>query len=209
MLRLNGQLTGVQHFMLRKVMNHLCRRFGARCEHVDDFHAIDFQRLDRLADFPGGRDQRDGAVGQCLRTAKIQLTAIASGQGGTELVLGASTHGVAGHDIFGNRMLHEPRRCDDLYLARLDVSFIDDAFDAAIMVDMTVVVDHRQHRLFRAMRVVEIECGTRGFGGHQGVDDDESGLAFDDGHVGQVDAADLIEALRDLVQTVRHVLACL
>ncbi|MNE34890.1 hypothetical protein D3C80_1286280 [compost metagenome] len=91
-----------------------------------------------------------------------------------------------------------------MHLAGLDVGFVDNAFDATVVIDVAVVVDHRQHRFLRPMLVIQVECSAGGFDSHQGIDDDQASLALDDGHVGDIDPADLIEALGDLVQPVCH-----
>ncbi|MCY1185865.1 hypothetical protein D9M73_266810 [compost metagenome] len=68
------------------------------------------------------------------------------------------------------------------------------------MVNVAVGVDHRHDGLFRAMLIVEIECRLGGFGGNQRVEDGDSLLTLDDGHVRQVVVADLVDAVGDLEQ---------
>ena len=45
---------------------------------------------------------------------------------------------------------------------------------------------------------VELEARARDLGRHQRIDDDEAALALDQGHVRDVEAADLIDAVRHL-----------
>ena len=51
-----------------------------------------------------------------------------------------------------------------------------------------------------AVRAVQRERRGRGLGGDQGIDHDDSGVAFDEADVRQVEAADLIDALDHLVE---------
>ncbi|MNM61209.1 hypothetical protein D3C81_725050 [compost metagenome] len=90
-------------------------------------------------------------------------------------------------------MFHEPAGGEHLDLAGVDVGLVDHAAHAAEVVGMGMAVDHRHHRFARTVLVVQIERGTGGFGGGQRVDDDQPVVAFDDGHVGQVQAAYLVQ----------------
>ena len=82
-----------------------------------------------------------------------------------------------------------------------------DAERPAVVVGVAVGVDQGADRPLAAMGAVEGQRGGGGFGVGQGVDDDDAALAFDDRHVGQVDAADLVDTGRDLEQAVGHVQA--
>ncbi|MCY1520159.1 hypothetical protein D9M68_549300 [compost metagenome] len=66
-------------------------------------------------------------------------------------------------------------------------------------------VDHRDDWLLRAVLVVQVERGARGFGSEQRVDDDQAGVAFHNRHVGQVEAAHLVDAPGHAVQAVVQV----
>ena len=68
------------------------------------------------------------------------------------------------------------------------------------MVDMAVRVDHRLHRLLAAMSVIEIHPDLGGLGRYERIDDGDAFGALDDGHVGQIEIADLIQARDDLEQ---------
>ena len=83
------------------------------------------------------------------------------------------------------------------------VGLVDDAADAAPVIDMRMRIDHgRYGKALAHMLLEQLPCGASGLLGHQGVIDDPAGLAADEGHVGQVDAADLVDARDDLVETV-------
>ncbi|MNJ38148.1 hypothetical protein D3C77_329890 [compost metagenome] len=70
---------------------------------------------------------------------------------------------------------------------------------------MAVGVDHRHYRFLRTVSVVEVKTGLGHFSGHQRVNDNQPGVAFDDCHVGQVEAANLIDPFGDLEQAVVEV----
>ena len=115
-------------------------------------------------------------------------------------VAGAPAHRVAGHDVLGDRGFEEALGRVDLDLARGHVGLVDHAPDAAVVVDVAVGVDHRLDRLLPAVGVVEIEAHLRGFRRDQRIDDGDAFPSLDDGHVRQVEIADLVEAVRDLEQ---------
>ena len=73
------------------------------------------------------------------------------------------------------------------------------------MIDVTMRIDHGHHGLLRTMFVVELKCSLRDFSADQWINHDETAVAFDEGHVRQIEAAQLINALRHFVQTVGHV----
>lgn len=65
---------------------------------------------------------------------------------------------------------------------------------------MTATID-----FVRTVREVKIERRARRSRRRQGVNDDDTGVAFDDRHARYGKAADLIDAVRDLEQSVRNV----
>ncbi len=84
--------------------------------------------------------------------------------------------------------------------AGLDVRGRDDAPGAAEVVDVAVGVDQPGDGTIAAMLAVEGERRRRGLGRDQGVDHDDSLVTLDDVHVGEVEAAQLVEAGRQLEQ---------
>ena len=55
------------------------------------------------------------------------------------------------------------------------------------------------------MLEVELDAGAGDFAGDQRIDDDDAAAALDDRHVGDVEAAHLVDAVGDLEQAVVHV----
>ena len=92
-------------------------------------------------------------------------------------------------------------RGDDLHLAGLDLRLVDHPAHTAEVVDVRVGVDHRDHRPLRAMAEVHGQPGPGGFHRQHRVHHDQAMLAFDQGHVGQVQATHLVDAVGDLEQT--------
>ena len=114
-------------------------------------------------------------------------------------------HGVAGDDVLGHRVLHESVRRDHFYLAGCGVLRRHHALGAAEMIGMAVGVDHRGDGFCRAVGEIKIERGLRGLVRQQRIDQDQPAVAFDDGHVGDVEAAHLVDAVGDLEQAVDRV----
>jgi hypothetical protein len=60
-----------------------------------------------------------------------------------------------------------------------------------------VRVDHGAHRRVADGAARKRKRRSRGFGAGERIDDNETGVAYDDGHVRHVEAADLIDAVAD------------
>ena len=161
--------------------------------------------LDRLGDDQRGRDQRHRAGAGGLAQAGVHLPAHALGQQRAELEQRAPAHGIAGQQVLADHLVHEAGRRDHLHPACLHVGLVDDAAHAAEVVDMAVAVDHGHHRLLRPMLEVQRHAGGRHLGADQRVDHDQAGIALDDRHVGDVDAAHLPHPVDHLEQAGDHV----
>ena len=105
-----------------------------------------------------------------------------------------------GVDVLLHGVLGEALGRDDRDLAGVDVGLRRHAEHAAEMVDVAVGVDDRDDRAVPAVGAIQRQCRRRGLGGDQRVDDDDPGVALDEADVGQVEAADLIDALDHLVE---------
>ena len=71
---------------------------------------------------------------------------------------------------------------------------------AAEVVEVRMGVDHRGDRPVAAVLAVQRQPGRGHLGRNQRIDDDDPGLALDQGHVRQVDSAQLVDAVGDLEQ---------
>jgi hypothetical protein len=113
----------------------------------------------------------------------------------------SAAHRVAGEDVLGDRGLEEALRGIDLDVARSDVGLVDHAPDTAEMVGVAVGVDHGLDRLLAAVLEIEVDRDLGRLRREQRIDDHDSLVALDDGHVRQVLIADLVDAVGDLEQT--------
>ena len=86
---------------------------------------------------------------------------------------------------------------------RPHICFVDDAAHAAPVIAMGVRIDYGRDRKALANVLLEqLPRRARCLRGHQGVKDDPAGLAPDEGDVGEVKPADLIDARDHLVESV-------
>jgi hypothetical protein len=104
-------------------------------------------------------------------------------------------------DVLGHGVFEETGRREYRTAARPDVVRCRHAERAAEMVDVRMGVDQPRHRAVAAMRPVQPQRGGRGLPGDQRVDDDDTGRAFHQCHIGQVQAPDLVDARNHLVET--------
>ncbi|MBE1460502.1 hypothetical protein H4W79_004716 [Nocardiopsis terrae] len=99
-------------------------------------------------------------------------------------------------------MFHEVLRRHDRDPAGGDVGLVHDPEHSAEVVQVRVGVDDGGDRPVGAVLAVQRQAGCGDLLGHQRVDDDDALAPLDEGHVGQVHAADLVNALDDLEQAV-------
>src|SRR5208282_2468492 len=81
----------------------------------------------------------------------------------------------------------------------------DDAFNTAIMVRMTMSIDHSAYWSCRSMLIIQLERRFCYFRTDEWIDYDQSGVAFDDAHIGQIETSDLIDAFDNFEETIGHV----
>ena len=192
-----------QRFHLGDVGVHLRGRFGVRRVLEDHLDAIDLDFFDLLFDEPVRRDQPHRAGRHGLAEALTDVTVRTGGQQQAVLVKQPPVHGVAGIDVLGDRVLHEVAGGDDGDLPGSHIRFLDDAAHAAPVVGMRVRVDHGRDRQALADVLLEqLPRRANHFRGHQRVDHDPAGLAPDEGDVGEVEPADLVDAGDHLVESV-------
>ncbi len=181
---------------------HFGRRLAVWRHQEDDLDAIDDAGLEIVADQIGRRDQRYRAAGQRLAEPGIDLPSLALRQQRAELILRPAHHrGARQHVLLRDRFDKSFRR-NHRHLAAVDVRLRGDALHAAPVVGVRMGVDHRRHRPLAAMLEVKLEARLRGLRRHQRIDHDHAGVALDQCHVGNVEAADLINAGDDLEQAV-------
>ena len=190
-----GQAQGAQ---LGEGEVHLGGRFRARGELEDDADAVERLLLAGADDVVGRRNEADGAVrgGHAEAGADLPLGRLRQPVAVHEDR--AAGHGVARVDVLADRVLQEPGRGEDRN-ALLGTGRQDTA-RAAEVVGVRVRVEERGDGPVTAMLPVQREPGGGRLHAQEGVDDDHPALALDKGHVRQVQAPDLVDALPDLVQ---------
>jgi hypothetical protein len=198
---LGHHLGQAQRLLVGEIEHELRRRLRA-LRHLElDAHAVDDQFLAGLLDVLRRRNETRRIAAQCQAQAGAQRALAVGGQRHAVHVVGAPRHRVAGEHVLGDRVLHELVGGDDFDLARAHVGLVDHAAHAAEVVGVAVRVDHRDHRLRALQRVHrQLQPGLRHRRREHGVDDDPAGPAFDQRHVGDVVAADLVDAVGHLEQ---------
>ena len=98
-------------------------------------------------------------------------------------------------------MQHEFARRDDLYFAGRETLRVYHATDTTKVIAVRVREDDRRHRQFFDFLVDQFQAGTRRLEGRQRIENDPPLLAAHKGDVGQVQAADLVDAISHLEQT--------
>ena len=179
---------------------HFGGRLGARRHLEFDLDAVDGVLLAGLTDVERRDDQRHLTRRPHLTEPTAHLALRPPREHRPVHVGGPPRHrrscvNVLLHGVFG-----EVFRCDDRDLARVDVGLGRHAEHATEMVDVAVGVDHGDDRPVSAMGAIQRKRGRRRLGGDQRIDDDDPGVALDEADVGQVQTADLVDALNDLVQ---------
>ncbi len=200
-LHMGGVFGHAQGFERREPQVHLGGCFSAGRELELDIDAVDTQGFERFFDQPSRGDKADCGIGRhTLAQPRVNLAAWPAWQRRTIHVLRPALHRRPGQYVLADGMFEETLRGNDLDLAGLYVGLVDHPAHAAEMIDVWVGVDHRHHRALRAMPEVHGQPGPGGLDRQQRVHHDQPVLAFDQGHVGQVQAAYLVDAVGDLEQ---------
>ena len=202
---MRGVLRHVEHFQLRQIEMEFSGRFALRCHLKHEFETVDDPFVAGGHDQIGGRHQRNRSGGHRFAETAIDLSASAARNERPKLILRSPQHRIASDHVLGDGKFHEQVRRDDRHPAARHILIAEHAACAAPVIGVGVGVDHRCHRLAPAMLEVEFKPGTCTLSRGEGVDHDDTGVAFDQGHVGDVEAAYLIDARTDLEQAVVHV----
>ena len=195
-----GVLGHAQRAESREIEVHLGRRLGTGGHLELDLDAVDGVLLPGFADVDRRHDQRHFAGGPDLSESASHLPLRAAGEHGSVHVGSASRHRRAGVDVLLHGVFGEVLGRDDRDLAGIDVRLRRHPEHASEVVDVAVGVDDRDHLAVAAMRAIQRQGGGRGLGGDQRIDHDDPGVTLDEADVGQIEAADLVDALDHLVE---------
>ena len=140
-------------------------------------------RLPGGGDVDGGDDDADLTGRRRLSQSAADLSPRPAVQCGAVHVGGAAGHRRSRVNVFLHGMADEALRRQHRHPARIDVVLGRHTQDPAEVINVAVGVDHRPYRPVAAVLSVEREGGRGGFGAHQRVDDDDSGVALDESDV--------------------------
>lgn len=109
-----------------------------------------------------------------------------------------TAHGVTGHDVFGHRSFEETFWRVDFCFACRYVGFVNNASDAAVMVNVAMRIDDRFHGLLAArVREVEVNSYFRSLLRNERVNNGDAVLALNNRHVREIEVPNLIDVISD------------
>ena len=194
-----------QGLELRQVGIHLCRCLSPRGILHHHLDAIDLDGFQVSGNLPGRGDKTDNPLGNPLADGGVDLSGRSFGESIAILVGGSPGHSVASQNVLLDGIFGEAARSNDLDLTAINLLLAHHATDAAKMISMGMAVDHRFDRIITQLLFDQFKSRPSGFGHRQHVEDDPAGLALDEGHIGQVVTAHLVDAVGHLIETVLHV----
>ena len=195
-----GILGHAQRPELRKVEVHFGRRLSPGCHLKLNLDTINDVHLTGGGDVQGRHDDRDLAGRGVLPESAPDLAARAPVEQGSVHIGSPPGHRRARVDVLLHGMCDEAFRRQYRDRAGVHIGLGRHAQHAAEVIDVTVGVDHRDDRPVTAVGAVQRQGGGRGFGADQWIDHDDPGITFDEGDVGQVQAADLIDTFDHFVE---------
>ena len=191
---------GFNQFFLFDEPQHFRRRFRTRRQHevigqtVNDFFLpVFFDDIGRRNQ--GNRTRRGGGA-----KAGADLTGGRWFQQVAVHVAGAAAHDVTGHDIFCHGRFHKAGRRVNFHFAGFYIRLINYAAHPAVVVNVAVGIDNGDDRFLTAVLVIQIHAHFGGFCRHQRIHDGNAFFTFDDGHIGKIQIADLVDAVGHLKQ---------
>src|SRR5262249_3531998 len=199
---MGSDLRHVQDLKSRIVHIKLSRRFAFGRHRKDDLDSVNGALFARFADEVGWWNQRQTAQRDRLAEATVHLAACSFGEQRPKLVERTTTLRISGNHALTDRVFQKALWREKGDPSRSNVGFGCYTFDTAPVVGVCMGVDDGDDRSSWTMLIVQVQRGLRGFHREKGVDHDQSRIAFQNGHVGKVDAANLINPVDDLEQPV-------
>ena len=196
-----GVLSHAQGPETREIEVHFGGRLGSGCHLELDLDAIDRMHLAGIDDVDSRNNHGDLARRRVLPQPAAHLAARPAFEQGAVHVGSPAGHRGTRINVFLHGMSDEALWRQDGHSASVDVGLGCHPQYAPEMIDMAVGVDHGADRTIAAVLSVQGQrCGS-GLRRNQGVYDDDAGIAFNEGDVGQVHSPNLIDALDDRVET--------
>ena len=190
-----------QRPLLRQVEAQLGRglRTGGVLE--DDPEPVDRHFLPGLRDDVRRWDQRHRPRGRELPETGTDTALLVPADQVPVHVRGPTRHHVAEEHVLRHRLLEEPDRGDDLHRACSEILLGYHGPNTAVVVDMTVRVDHRNHRQVLEVILHQLMCGLHRLHRKQRIHDDPTRVGPQETGDRQVVAAHLVDALGHLEQS--------
>ncbi len=171
---------------------HLGRGLGTGRDLEDEANAVNDQLFTGGGDLVRGRHERNARkTGHPLAEARVDVTLGVFGEQHAVHIHGAADHDRAGQDVLADRRVEETLGRDHRHAGARSVVIAQYAADPAEVIGVAVGVDHGAHRSFTEVLVHQVQGRPGGLFGGEGIDDDPSGLARNEGDVRDVHASNL------------------
>ena len=193
-------LGAAERLELRQVEDELGRRLAVGHVVEDECASVDLYFLPGLVDHDRRRQDAHAAVGHGLSEAVVDQALGVARQVLAVHVHRAAAHRRGHHQVLAGGFLHEADGCHHGHAALPGFLGGDHSQGPAEVIDMAVREDDARHRLVAQMLPCEGHRGSGVLARGGGVDHDPAGLALDQREVGQVEAAQLPDAVGHLEQ---------
>ena len=205
-----------QRLAVGEIGVHLGRGFRPRRLLEDGPHAVDGRFKNRLCDLVARRNIADAVLHRGQSDANRKTALLAVGQHGAILKKRPPLHCRADKDVFLHHRVRIALRHDDRGLsggellverqaAVRDLLRRDQSLDTAIVVHMRMADHNGDDPPIAHLGAEELQRLLRGISAAAAVHDDPAVLAADEGDIGNIVAAHLIDAVGDLKKAVNVV----
>ena len=118
---------------------------------------------------------------------------------------GAAAHRITGNNVFAGHFFDEMLGRDKTDAPARQIVFIGQRANTGKMVGMAVRRQNGFNGALAEMAIDQLHRRIHGFGGGQRVNDNPTGIAFDESHIGEVIAAHLVNALGHFKQAMNGI----
>jgi len=184
---------------------HLGWGFGTGCAVKDHADTIDDVFFDVVGYDESRSDETHRPGGHVLADCLVDMTVWVSGSKDSVLKERTAVHRVAGIDILSNCMLHEAIGDDDGDPPRTHVGLVYHASHATEVVGMGVGMNNRGDGSLPQLGVDEHQGSAGGLDSSGCVENDPTGLAPNECHVGEVESPHLPDPGHHLIEAVIHI----
>src|ERR1700685_2808956 len=150
---------------LWQIKIHFGGSLGARGELENKLNAIDGAVHNPSGDDVGWRNQSLGSLGKRLSESRAELSFRAFLEQHTVHVLCPAAHGVACINILANGVFKKSFGHDDFRLAGFYIRFRNNASYSAVVIDVTMSMNHGNDRPLWSVLVIKVEGSSGSFCG--------------------------------------------